>query len=589
MKIRKEALEKQVADTERTLREETILGQERANVLSAEIEEHREKIEAQKHEAEKAFREKQSRFMEEISALTQSVRRIESDTALSLRLQEEKKKALEEDVSAARRVWAQKHKEKSEQWLPVIGRLRGEVELLEKTFAGEQARFEAEKQKAQETLAALEKEEAHWREKTAAVQAEREKQEKEERRRFDEQCGKLSEELRAKQQEASDRLKAREEELQRLNAMLVEEEQRESGAVQQEAARYQGEVSELEGKVRDLQLRLRTQESEFADKLAPLQKRRSEIEMELAMKSASLKSEELRFQREAEKNRRPLEQKVRELERKLAEEEGSLQSQVKAKESLLKTLQTRLQLRLDRSEAERNRRAQQTDLVRQDLSQAFQQLRARLEAGEQQQRQELETRVRALAELERALQKQKDMARETKEAVQSQMEQEKQALEMMCADLERRFSEKRETWERLLAEKDAQVRGMVEELESSDRNLQRENELRQRWTGWTNEAVAQIRQMAAQTLDRLDDRKGHLGELLQKGIDAYSQGRHVDALTILARCIEIEPTYESAWQYRVLCLEALGMADQAREAARMVLQINPGNDIFKKWLEKTDK
>jgi peptidoglycan DL-endopeptidase RipA len=525
-----------------------------------------------------------------VTALTQKVRQTEAELERGIRLKEEKKTLLERDLETARKSWEHKRREKSDYWAPVLEGLRREVDGLAAATDELQRRSAEESREAERLIAGLEQESAAWQEKEAARAAVRAGEEDADRRKFQGQADALAAQLEDKKADAALKEEGAEREIQKLSALFAQEEEREKRELAESESVRSAQSSQLQTELEELQRRFRAQETQHSQELDRLQKRRSELELALASRAAAGQTDELRRQRDAEKARRPLEQKVRELERRLAEEERAAQARLQAKEAQIRTLQTRLQLRQDRRDAEKLRRRQRIEALEQELARSLAQWRARAEESLRRRENELSERTARVEQLSASVEAREAEDRNARTLAREQIEREKAELEARARELEGRAREQRASWDELQARKEAEFRTLSERLEASDAGIEQDAEQRQAWSAWTRELAEQLRRAAAAADGETrpsgvsDGRKAEAQRLLQQGFDAYTRGRYAEALGALARCVELDPAHESAWHYRVLCFDALGLAEDAAAAARRVLDLNPDNSVVKKWL-----
>ena len=131
---------------------------------------------------------------------------------------------------------------------------------------------------------------------------------------------------------------------------------------------------------------------------------------------------------------------------------------------------------------------------------------------------------------------------------------------------------------------EAEAEALMENLAVSDRALHQEGELKERWSFWWSDLNSKVQQLRAVLRDGPNP-KSAVAAVFQRAFDAFLRENHVEALGLLARCLEMDPLHEQAWQYRTLSFSALGLMDQARAASQSTLEINPHNRVIRKWVE----
>jgi chromosome segregation ATPase len=331
---------------------------------------------------------------------------------------------------------------------------------------------------------------------------------------------------------------------------------------------------------------MKAEEAQHTEKIQELARRISQFESEKAMKDTTLKSEELRRQREFEKARRPLEQRQRELERKITELDHTTQSALRSKESQIKTLMTRLELRRERLKSDQDRKSQELNKLKADLLQRLEMTKGRWQDNTQKRAREYEAHVQKLAELEASLKEVDQATSGLRESARLQIQQERQAMEMRLADYEKSFAAKQAEWDNLLAAKEREMAAYLSELGAADSAINDENEKRKVWVAFCQSLSRDLQNVLRG--DATDERKidSTVGDLLRQGVEAFEAGRHPEALSLLSQCVEREPRWEAAWQFRALTLEALGLRQEAIRAAKTVLQINPDSQVIREWLRK---
>jgi tetratricopeptide (TPR) repeat protein len=148
--------------------------------------------------------------------------------------------------------------------------------------------------------------------------------------------------------------------------------------------------------------------------------------------------------------------------------------------------------------------------------------------------------------------------------------------------LEQRLEEKRSEWAKLLSKKQEEMNALLEELSKSDQLLQQEAQGRQQWVQWLDGLGDRLEKMSSDILPSGNGGQPGVQGLLAKAVEAYALAHYAESLGYVDRCLETDPSFEAAWQYKALCCKAMGMSDEAKAAANRTLQINPGNPVVKK-------
>lgn len=198
----------------------------------------------------------------------------------------------------------------------------------------------------------------------------------------------------------------------------------------------------------------------------------------------------------------------------------------------------------------------------------------------------LETRTRELTDIEKYLQETGEAVNQSKKDAKQKINLEIRALHTILDNHQSLLALKKKEWQSLLDKKDSELDNLLKELGDSDNILDRETATRNAWNTWWNEILTRIQNLQEGGAQKISATREPLEGYFQRGVEAYSKGRPTQSLGHLAQCLDLEPTHEGAWQYRVLCLEALGLKDKAMESAHMVLEINPQNSEMRKWLEQ---